>query len=188
MEAYMRTSVSVQFFCRRVFIVTIKAWAPFSTLASELNTSHFSFEGVRPMSIRVAATPRIWRENRRLRPSFDFEIRPLSTSDNVTGTDLWKLSFWLDDSPNGDGNQMFYMEQVLSEEQAAQPLYSTENLVFSDVRIPVGGPNVPCPEGNAYYCASLQKGDRPSTRYLFLAPRRASSITRCVRAPCIPNP
>ncbi|XP_071815953.1 uncharacterized protein [Apostichopus japonicus] len=139
----------------------------------------------RLVNLRASATPRIWRGDKKLRPRFNFEVRPFRTSENVTGTGLWKMSFWLDSSVDGDGDKMFYNEQVLSDEQASQPLYSSENLVFSDVRIPIGGPGVSCPEDDHYYCFQFLKGDKPSVRFFLQTPRQEPDVMRCIRAPCV---
>lgn len=135
-------------------------------------------------NMHVRAKPRVWRGETTVVAKLDVTVRTSVKSENVTGSGLWKLSMYLDSSKNGDGERIWLKDQILSDEQAAQPLYSSDNLYFEDISVRVGGPGYPCPESDYYYCFEFMAGDGPSVKYTLSAGGQKSLI-RCIKAPCI---
>ncbi|KAJ8041542.1 Cysteine-rich motor neuron 1 protein [Holothuria leucospilota] len=135
-------------------------------------------------NMHVRAKPRVWRGETPVVAKLDVIVRTSTKSENVTGDGLWKLSMWLDSSISGDGERIWSKDQILSDEQAALPLFSSDNLYFDDISVRVGGPGYECPDTDYYYCFEFKAGDEPTVKYTLSAGGK-KSLLRCIKAPCI---
>ena len=113
--------------------------------------------------------------------TLDVSITFLPSSAPISGTGLWRLATYGSKNPNGDGEQIERLEQVLSADQQALPL--TNRIDFtSQTEIDT---DIGCGEFG-YLCFEFAKGASPNPDFTFTSLQEADSskFTLCNDASC----
>ncbi|XP_077987517.1 uncharacterized protein LOC144442123 [Glandiceps talaboti] len=114
----------------------------------------------------------------------NFDVTALydDTTTSIIGTKLWRLNAWHSKSPNGKGEQLSYIRNVLIPEQVNTPVTIGLPITFLDVMHTINMQNQVCSE-TPYLCVEILKNPKSKPKFKLDAEPEDATIA-CAPLPC----
>ncbi|XP_072174093.1 uncharacterized protein [Diadema setosum] len=99
----------------------------------------------------------------RLQLNVPIKFQESRDTTGVQGEDLWRLSAWASDNPDGTGKRTSFQSDVLNQEQMDQYYKKKEKFAFENIDFVVDDPMAECADLK-YICTRIERGQMPITK------------------------